>query len=265
MRRAAWLQDRRMEKFSDVLRRWERGGLSMMEAGELLGMSERQFRRYRDRYEEDGAGWAGRRSARQGFAEAGSGGGRSADARALSVCIPRLEREAFSRAPGARSQVPMGLHVREDAVAQGGSCRACQEAWHAPSQARAQAVRGHDAAPGRLASGVALRPAGTRSDRHDGRCDEHDLLGLPDRGRRHRLDVPGIAGGFCWARSAVEPLYRSRQPLFSHLEGRREGRQGPAHTSRPRTRSAGNRAHSRPIRPRPGGARNACSGRFRIA
>ena len=26
----------------------------MMEAGELLGMSERQFRRYRDRYEEDG-------------------------------------------------------------------------------------------------------------------------------------------------------------------------------------------------------------------
>jgi Winged helix-turn helix len=26
----------------------------MMEAGELLGMSERQFRRYRERYEEDG-------------------------------------------------------------------------------------------------------------------------------------------------------------------------------------------------------------------
>jgi transposase len=54
MIRAAWLQDRRMQKFSDVLSRWERGGLSMMEAGELLGMSERQFRRYRDRYEEEG-------------------------------------------------------------------------------------------------------------------------------------------------------------------------------------------------------------------
>src|SRR5215204_529031 len=27
------------------------GGLSMMEAAELLGMSERQFRRYRDRFE----------------------------------------------------------------------------------------------------------------------------------------------------------------------------------------------------------------------
>jgi transposase len=43
-----------MRKFRDVLSRWERGDLSMLEAGELLGMSERQFRRYRDRYEEDG-------------------------------------------------------------------------------------------------------------------------------------------------------------------------------------------------------------------
>jgi hypothetical protein len=54
MNRARWLQDRRMQKFRDVLGRWEAGELSMMEAGELLGMSERQFRRYGDRYEEDG-------------------------------------------------------------------------------------------------------------------------------------------------------------------------------------------------------------------
>ena len=62
MNRTAWLQDRRMQKFLDVLSRWEAGELSMMEAGELLGMSERQFRRYRDRYEEDGlAGLVDRR------------------------------------------------------------------------------------------------------------------------------------------------------------------------------------------------------------
>jgi hypothetical protein len=54
MNRATWLQDRRMRKFRDVLSCWERGELSMLEAGELLGMSERQFRRYRGRYEEDG-------------------------------------------------------------------------------------------------------------------------------------------------------------------------------------------------------------------
>jgi transposase len=43
-----------MQKFRDVLSRWEGGSLSMMEAGELLGMSERQFRRYRERYEDEG-------------------------------------------------------------------------------------------------------------------------------------------------------------------------------------------------------------------
>src|SRR5437588_5013756 len=54
MNRATWLQDRRMLKFRDVLSRWERRELSMMEAGELLGMSERQFRRYRERFDEEG-------------------------------------------------------------------------------------------------------------------------------------------------------------------------------------------------------------------
>ena len=54
MNRTAWLQDRRMQKFRDVLSRWERKELSALEAGEILGMSERQFRRYRRRYEEDG-------------------------------------------------------------------------------------------------------------------------------------------------------------------------------------------------------------------
>jgi transposase len=62
MNRATWLQDRRMQKFRDVLSRWEAGKLSMMEAAEVLGMSERQFRRYRDRYEEEGmAGLVDRR------------------------------------------------------------------------------------------------------------------------------------------------------------------------------------------------------------
>jgi len=51
-----------MQKFVDVLSRWEVGELSMMEAGEILGCSERQFRRYRDRYEEEGlAGLADKR------------------------------------------------------------------------------------------------------------------------------------------------------------------------------------------------------------
>jgi len=43
-----------MQKFRDVLSRWEQRGLSALEAGELLGMSERTFRRHRRRYEEEG-------------------------------------------------------------------------------------------------------------------------------------------------------------------------------------------------------------------
>jgi transposase len=54
MNRATWLQDRRMQRFRDVLSRWEGRELSMMDAAEMLGLSERQFRRYRDRFEEEG-------------------------------------------------------------------------------------------------------------------------------------------------------------------------------------------------------------------
>jgi transposase len=52
---------RRM-RFSDVLGRTERSELSQMEAAELLGVSERTFRRWRDRHREDGvAGLSDRR------------------------------------------------------------------------------------------------------------------------------------------------------------------------------------------------------------
>lgn len=62
MNRLEWLQDRRMQKFRDVLSRWEAKKLSGFEAAELLGMSERTFRRYRQRYGDDGeAGLADRR------------------------------------------------------------------------------------------------------------------------------------------------------------------------------------------------------------
>ena len=43
-----------MEKFFDVFERWEQRQLSQVEAAEILGKSERQFRRYIDRYEASG-------------------------------------------------------------------------------------------------------------------------------------------------------------------------------------------------------------------
>ena len=43
-----------MLKLRDVLSRWEAGGLSQLEAAKLLGMSERKFRRWSRRFEEEG-------------------------------------------------------------------------------------------------------------------------------------------------------------------------------------------------------------------
>ena len=55
MRRTEQLQGLRLMKFEDVYGRSYRGELSQAEAAEVLGMSERTFRRYRERFEADGA------------------------------------------------------------------------------------------------------------------------------------------------------------------------------------------------------------------
>jgi transposase len=70
MRRTEVLQGLRRMKFEDICGRWQERRLSQAEAAEILGMSERTFRRWRDRYDEEGvAGLADRRlgkaSARQ--------------------------------------------------------------------------------------------------------------------------------------------------------------------------------------------------------
>ncbi len=127
----------------------------MMEAGELLGMSERQFRRYRDRYEEDGLeGLLDRRLGRPSPKRVPAAGA----ARMLE-----LYREAYRgwnvkhfhehlvRDHGFRwgyTWVKTQLHTA-------GLVERAQAARRASAQARAQAVRGHDAAPGRLAGGLA--------------------------------------------------------------------------------------------------------------
>lgn len=54
MRRTEVLQGVRMMKFRDVFGRCEEGGLSQLEAAELLGIDERTFRRWCRRYEEEG-------------------------------------------------------------------------------------------------------------------------------------------------------------------------------------------------------------------
>ena len=54
MSRTTLLQERRMQTFQNVLGHWQARRLSALEEAEMLGMSERSFRRYRRRYEDDG-------------------------------------------------------------------------------------------------------------------------------------------------------------------------------------------------------------------
>ncbi len=54
MRRTETLEGVRMAVFLNLLHRWESAELNQAEAAELLGVSERTFRRWRDRYEEEG-------------------------------------------------------------------------------------------------------------------------------------------------------------------------------------------------------------------
>jgi transposase len=62
MRRTEAVQGVRMAVFLNLLHRWESAELNQAEAAELLGVSERTFRRWRDSYEADGeAGLVDRR------------------------------------------------------------------------------------------------------------------------------------------------------------------------------------------------------------
>src|ERR1700684_29794 len=54
MRRTEALQGVRMAVFLNILDRWESAELNQEKAAELLGVSERTFRRWTRRYEEDG-------------------------------------------------------------------------------------------------------------------------------------------------------------------------------------------------------------------
>ena len=65
MRRSEVLQGVRMMRFRRVLARYDAGELNQIEAAEMLGITERTFRRWRGRFDEEGeAGLLDRRLGR---------------------------------------------------------------------------------------------------------------------------------------------------------------------------------------------------------
>ena len=225
MRRTEQLQGLRLMKFEEVYGRSYRGELSQVEASEILGVSERTFRRWRDRYQAEGA--EGLYDRRLGRARRGAPG-------SIEVLdVPLFDTRHPSTSPG----VILARTCRRT----GGSSR--RRGAGRTDQAAAPAGGGHDV-PGRLQP----RVAGEMWDLVVTLDDATRLLGLFRRRGRHYEQFPGAFGG---------DRQRGRCSLYA-------GRRTTGTRRRPAARStAGGRAlqqlgRSRPIRRRRGGARSAC-------
>ena len=160
MRRTEAREAVRMAVFLNLLRRWESAELNQEEAAELLGVSERTFRRWARRYEEDGeAGLVDRRLGK-------ASGRRVPTDRAEEV--ERLYRERYQGFTVKHFHEHL---VRDHGFGWGYTWLKLHLQWaglapkapaerRASAQARAAAVAGHDAASGRLAARLARGPAG---------------------------------------------------------------------------------------------------------
>src|SRR4051794_33575476 len=159
MRRREALQGVRMIKFLDILGRYEALEFNQLEAAELLGVGERTFRRWCQRYEDDGEVGLLGPAARQGVRQAGSGlpGGRGGSA--LPHALRRFHGEAFSRAFGEGSSFQLELHLDQDLPAVEGAFGEGPAPWCASAQASAPALARHAAASGRVAASMACGAA----------------------------------------------------------------------------------------------------------
>ena len=207
MGRTAWLQDRRMKKFLDVLGRYEKRKLSALEAGEILGRSERQFRRWRDRYEEEGLD--GLIDKRLGKASAKPV---SADQLAWTLEQYRTQYRGWNvKHFHEHLEKRYGFlwsytSVKTQLQVSGLIERAPRRGAH--RRKRERRPRTGIAASGRQPPRVALWASGAGSDRDHGRCDEHDLLDVSGRGG----NVRPRACGPCWRFSRSTAYRRASIP-----------------------------------------------------
>ena len=170
MRRTEQLQGLRLMKFEDVYGRCYRGDLSQAEASEILGMSERTFRRWRERYEAEGAAGLydrrlGRVSARRAPVDEVM--------RVLELlrdALPGLHGQALPREAGLRAWLRAELQLASPELAGARQDQAGAQTRGAPPEAAAPTGGGDDAAPGRLEPRVGCGPV-VGPDRDHGRCD----------------------------------------------------------------------------------------------
>ena len=168
MRRTEALQGVRMIRFRSVLGRYEADGIEPVEAAELLGVSERTFRRWCQRFED------GRRGGPVGSpAWQGSGKRVPVDREeevetSVSDALQRFHRTAFPRAPGAATTGSPGATPGRRPSCNRRACWNGAATRRASAQTATPAVAGNDAASGRFTPRVAGGSGGDGPDRDNG-------------------------------------------------------------------------------------------------
>ena len=253
------LAEVRVARIVEAIGRWRSGALSCREAAEVLGMSERHFRRLRDRYEADGAeGLIDRRRGRVS--------GRRVPVDRIEWLLEQFRTRYFDFTVKHFHEQLVAEH--NFALGYTGTKRVLQDAG---------LVRGHRSARRTARSGRAgrcpacccsrtarptlARPGGRRSTWSSRSTMRRARSTRPSWSRRK-----GRPRAFAGSprRSAARPvlraLYRPRQPLFPDAEGRRQGRQGAADPGRARPGAARHRPHpvlfARGARPHGAGVRH---------
>ena len=244
MRRREAREAVRMARFLNLLHRWESAELNQEEAAELLGVSERTFRRWTRRYEEEGeAGLLDRRL--------GKASGRRVPADRAEE-VERLYRERYQGFTVKHfhehlikdhgfgwGYTWLKLHLQWAGVVPKGAAQG-----RASEEARAAAAAGHDAASGRLAARMARRaepPLDLIVTMDDATGAIYSAFLVEEEGTASTFRA--LKEVFSRARPADEPLHRPRGALLSHAEGRRRDRPRPSDPGRPGARATRGRAH----------------------
>src|SRR3954469_2900397 len=159
------LQEVRMARVLDAIGLHQAGRLSCAEAAELLGMSERHFRRLRDAYEAGGHGGA---CGSPAWARVGPASGRGRDrvgGRGVWHALLRLHGQAPPRGDPrprdvGRATVPARLHVDEERATAAWPDHEGAEALGTPQEAGAPAAARDAGVPGWVETCLAAAGAG---------------------------------------------------------------------------------------------------------
>ena len=239
MRRTEQVQGLRLMKFEEVYGRTHRGGLSQAEAAEVLGVSERTFRRWRDRYEAEGADGLydrrlGRLSARRAPVDEVARVLELFDTRYWDFTAKHFHEKLVADHGFKRSynwlRLSLQAHGRRRAAPRRGAHRRKRPRRALPGMMLHQDGSSHEWVPGRWWDLIVTMD--------DATSDIYSAFFVAEEGTMSSFQ--GVSEGDPGQGPVLLALRRPRQPLLEHARGRRQGGQG----------------HPDPGRPRPGAARH---------